>query len=335
MQGLVNRLLENGLLHELHAVTLWLVANLGEFSLVLAMVAMALLCLIWIISGNKVFLKISMIVIATTVAVVFGDQIVFYAPRVFDFLSKYLWEFLPKVAVIIVAFVFFAQIIAMVKKVIFSELSKKIFGRLYAYYVASATEKSHRFSRFVVYSVNVIKITAIEFYAIEEEDGKDEIVKKVATMEKWGLVDSIYDWSWSVFSLAMVELCVKAQFSLVWYFLFGWLGNNIKAAGAVKMAEAFDKDLSFGKAFRRVFDHVKTRSPWIAYLWMIWINTVGILWDGPDQVMYFYHKELNTVVRRWMFLLPATAVQAVFWIWAYSEGLEEAGDFIKYVTNLF
>lgn len=279
--------------------------------------------------------KVLMTVVLILTAVLFGEEIVLYAPRAYTFFKEYVREFLPKIVVIIVVFVFFGQIIAVVKKAIFSEVSKRFFSRVYAHYVACAADESHKFAQFVMRSVTVIKIAAIEFYAIDEEDGKDEIVEKVATMEKWGLVDSIYDWSWSIFSMAMVELCVKAQFSLAWYFLYGWLGNNIKAVGAVKMAEAFDKDLSFGKAFRRVFDRVKIQSPWIANAWMIWINTVGIIWDGPDQVMFFYHKELNTVAKRWMFLLPTTAVQAAFWIWAYSEGLEEAGDFIKYVINLF
>jgi len=257
------------------------------------------------------------------------------APRAFNFLIEYLWDFSLKVLVIIVVFVFFAQIVAVIKKVIFSGPSKSFFLRLHAYFVASSQKDgSRRFSRFIVYSVDVITIAAKEFYDIEDEDGEDEIVEKVATMEKWGLVDSVYDWSWAVLSMALVELCVKTGTSLGLYFFIAWFGNNIKAVGAVKMAEAFDKDLSFGKAFRRVFDRVKARSPWIANLWMIWINTIGILWDGPDQVMFFYHKELNSASRRWIFLLPTTAVQAIFWIWAYSEGLEEAGDFIKYVVSL-
>ncbi len=281
-------------------------------------------------SWTRWFMALMMIM----VAVFFGDEIIIYAPKVFDFLIEYLWDFSLKLLVIIVVFVFFVQIIAMVKRVIFSGPSKRLFRCLHAHYVALAVEESRRFARFVVYSVNVIKITAIEFYAIEEDDDEDEIVEKVATMEKWGLIDSLYDWSMSFLAMGIVEFLVKLSCPFWGMFLVGWFFDYSKAAGAIKAAEAFNKDLSFGKAFRRVFDRVKVRAPWVANLWMIWINTVGIIWDGPDQVMYFYHKELNTIAKRRMFLASATVFQAAFWVWAYSKGLEEAGDFIKYAISL-
>lgn len=124
---------------------------------------------------------------------------------------------------------------------------------------------------------------------------------------------------WAV-SVAIFMMMKTMEFSFLAIFIGIWAYEFCAAAVLVFIYEKTRQDISLGADFRRARDAVSAQSRVAGYLVTLVIIGMGIVWTGPEKIVIFFRKELETVPRVVKVILVLTEVQALVWTGLYTLG---------------
>lgn len=131
-----------------------------------------------------------------------------------------------------------------------------------------------------------------------------------------------------VFVSAAIVVAMKAfGFSFIWAFIALWIFDFITAGAFIVFYEKTGRDLSLGEDFRRATDTIHKKSRLAGYATMTLVIGQAVFWTGPEKVITFFRKEIETIPRILVTLLILTAIQAIIWTILYGFGYDLVARF--------
>lgn len=157
---------------------------------------------------------------------------------------------------------------------------------------------------------------------IKTEDGLLEKGKSVSgLLVRFGTY--VYLDAFIALGTPAIVIAVKSYgLSFVWAFCGVWVYGFAVAWVFIKSFDSTGVDLSVGTDLRRAQDTLRARSLVASVLAMMILVFKWSFWTGPEQVVIFFRKELNTTFRVVIVLLILTAIQSFFWAGLYSLGYD-------------
>lgn len=134
---------------------------------------------------------------------------------------------------------------------------------------------------------------------------------------------------------AIVGATKLFDLSFVWAFVGVWIYGFAIAWMFVQAFDTTGVDLSVGTDLRRAQDTLREGSRIASVLSMAILVFKWSFWTGPEQVVIFFRKELNTTLRVIIVLLLITAIQSFFWAGLYSLGYDGYEKGYEVLKNLF
>jgi hypothetical protein len=169
--------------------------------------------------------------------------------------------------------------------------------------------------------INCVKISWSVFW----QGGAVETVAKGAS---YSLVDNLT----TAISPATVAFLKAFGWEDIWIVGVMWVEDIIIAYCTMRFSQEVVEDFTLSKALRAAVESIRDRSTIGCVLsWMLKIGLVirFALWDGPERVAIFFHKELKTHVQELLVIVVFAAVQAIFWTKMYSLGIDGLVDIWK------
>jgi hypothetical protein len=167
------------------------------------------------------------------------------------------------------------------------------------------------------------------FFDIRENDGLGSRTKKVGATairrvvfiaaDYWtalacaGLVSILNYWGRSFLEITAATWAYDLAIATV------FLGISLKSG----------QDITLGESFRRAADVVHSANKMAGYITFAGLAAKATIWDGPEQVVIFFKKEIKTITGMLVILTILTLVQGLFWAWLYSLGYDSVTDLIK------
>lgn len=172
---------------------------------------------------------------------------------------------------------------------------------------------------------NDIKDLWNAFFDISDSNAFEQIERQGVARVVYWLVDSI---SVPLF-IAMLVLLDSQGFSFGVIFLAAW-AFDMTHAFAISAQEIFSKvDITIGKDFRRLFNELKGKNRWLAWVVLVPWLVYGFFWNGPAQTAAFFHLR-QTSVKWWaVFLFFSSALQALFWMQVWMLGYAAVESYIS------
>ncbi len=167
------------------------------------------------------------------------------------------------------------------------------------------------------------------FFDIDSSDDIDTRTRKVAVMTMRRAVYIFFDYWLSFLSAALVGALNYWGLAFWNIVLATWLFDFIVAISFVIISEKSGHDITLGESFRRAVDSIRANSRIAGFLLFGYLSVKAIIWDGPEQVVVFFKKELGTMAKMAMMLVILTFFQGIFWTWAYGLGYESVSKLIK------
>lgn len=175
----------------------------------------------------------------------------------------------------------------------------------------------------------IVSNVLMEFFGISEKDGLVEGGVRVGETIVGRIIYVLIDYWVAIACAGFVGFLNYLGWDFRLIVLATWIFDFIVAAGFMFVSEKTGKDITLGKSLRRAVNVVYSSNKLVGYLSIAWINTKAIVWDGPEQVVIFFKKELGTVSRMVVLLAILTFFQGVFWAWVYSLGYESVSELLK------
>ncbi len=167
------------------------------------------------------------------------------------------------------------------------------------------------------------------FFEIKDEESVADGSKKVAITMARRAFYVFLDY-WAVFACASVVGILKFWGWSFWSIVGAtWLFDFVVAAAFMVASEKSGHDITLGEGFRRANDVIHSESKLFGILTMIGLNLKATIWDGPEQVVIFFKKELGGMIQMAGALVGLTLVQGFFWAWVYSLGYESVTELVK------
>lgn len=170
--------------------------------------------------------------------------------------------------------------------------------------------------------IKIIKEATREFFQIFEDDSYEDSAMSVKITMKQRAYYIAMDY-WAVFGaifivailnylnrgfIEVVAVTVIYDFLIAWSFMIYSLKTG--------------KDVTFGEGYRRAIDVIHRESKIIGYFGMVVLNLKATIWDGPEQVLIFFKKEIGGFGKMSVILLFLAIFQGLFWAWLYSYGYD-------------
>lgn len=168
------------------------------------------------------------------------------------------------------------------------------------------------------------------FFQISKGDDPKDVTKKIsivgvrrffyAMADYWtillcaSLVSTMKYWGWPFWQIAIAIWAVDFAFAMFFMVL----------------SEKSGHDITLGESFRRAADVIHSSNQMIGILTFVGLNVKAVIWDGPEQVVIFFKKEIGGMGRMSAILVVLTLVQGIFWAWVYGLGYESVTEIIKH-----
>lgn len=117
-------------------------------------------------------------------------------------------------------------------------------------------------------------------------------------------------------------------------FLLMWAFDLVVAFAFVILWKSTGKDVTLGMGYRRAVDTIHNGSQIAGYLAFAIVTIKAAFWDGPEHIVIFFHREIQTMVRMGFVLLVLTAIQAAIWTPIYVLGFDTLTDLYEYMKGL-
>jgi hypothetical protein len=169
------------------------------------------------------------------------------------------------------------------------------------------------------------------FYDIKEDDESLEKIKKVGATEARGFVFYVADY-WATFVCAAMVSTLNYWAWSFWAIVAAtWGFGFVFAIFALIACHYTGQDFTLGSSHRRVADTFFRRSKLVGISYYLGHNIKATIWDGPEEVVYFYKDQIRNVFLIASMVFVLTFLQGLFWAWVYSMGYETVTDSIKYL----
>lgn len=180
-----------------------------------------------------------------------------------------------------------------------------------------------------VASCNVTFDATGAFFDIDGSDDIDVRARKVAAISVKRVAYNFFDYGVSIVCASLVGALNYWGLAFWKIALSIWLVDFIVAAISLVVSEKSGHDITLGESFRRAVDSIKTNSRLIGYLIGFSLSVQSLIWEGPQQLVVFFKKEIGTMTRMVAALVILTFFQGLFWAWIYSLGYESVGKLIR------
>jgi len=244
---------------------------------------------------------------------------------------EFLKEFIVRIAVVVVVFLFFIQICKVVGKIFYSALFQSFVS-----ICATGIEKFSTISpaceklvKTFTWFASMVKIAFKGFHEIEEGDSLEEAGKKIRANYLRGLVYDVADYQLAILCAVMVSQLKDWNWSFLHIFMAAWLFDIACCVIAIVGCLKAKQDLTLGEAHRRAFEAVKSQSALAGHIYRFIQHPMATIWDGPEQLVFFYKKELQGFARIASVVACLTLFQGAFWAWAYSLGHDSVTGLIS------
>lgn len=168
------------------------------------------------------------------------------------------------------------------------------------------------------------------FFGIREEDNISSGSKKVAVTTARRILYVVVDY-WATFACAaLVGLLNYWEWTFMWIVIATWVFDFTVATIFMVVSEKSGQDITLGESFRRAADVIHSAHKIAGYLTFAYLNVKATIWDGPEQVVIFFKKEIGSMARMTWCLVGLTLVQGLFWAWVYSLGYESVSEVVKH-----
>jgi len=178
----------------------------------------------------------------------------------------------------------------------------------------------------------LLKEAWLVFWKIDEEDGTKEMAGKVAKTVSKGAAYSLSDNLLTALSPATVGFLKWLGWSDVEITIAIWVEDVAIAYGLVLFSRNVVEDFTLTEALRASIDSIRGNGRLgraIANILTIGLLIRFSLWDGPERVAIFLHKELPSRVQELLVIVVFSLVQAIFWTQIYSWGINGLVDIWK------
>lgn len=169
------------------------------------------------------------------------------------------------------------------------------------------------------------------FFEIGDRDTVVSSSKKVSITAARRVVYLFADYWIALFCAGLVGTMKYWDRPFYEIFLATWGYDFVIATAIMVASEKSGHDFTLGKSFRRAADVIRSSHKIAGYLAFIFLNAKAIIWDGPEQVVIFFKKEIGNVSKMVLWLLTLTSIQGLFWALIYSLGYDSISELI----NLF
>lgn len=175
-----------------------------------------------------------------------------------------------------------------------------------------------KFSESVQALRNDVKDVWNTFFDIQEEDQVGDAAEKISNKIELRLWYFILDYWLAALFAGLVIGMTAMGFRPLTIFFAGWGFDFVVAMYFVIHERIFGTDISLGSDYRRALDVLKERRKLAWSIAIIGILAKASVWDGPEQVVMFFRKEIHTWLRVSVVIALLAAFQAAFWqvIWS-------------------
>jgi len=142
------------------------------------------------------------------------------------------------------------------------------------------------------------------------------------------IIYTILDY-WSALACATLVGFLNFLNMPFWAITLGtWAFDFIVAAIFLIISEKGSYDITLGESFRRAADVIHSNSKTAGWLFFVFLTGKATIWDGPELVVIFFKKELGSIIKMTLALIPLTLFQGIFWAAIYSLGYESISELI-------
>lgn len=160
------------------------------------------------------------------------------------------------------------------------------------------------------------------FFAIRENDGAVVGSAKVAAAAIKRTVYVIADYWLAILSAWIVGYLTYRGLGFWQISAVMWGYDLVIAFFFLYANEKSGHDITLAESFRRAVDELHRHSKLTGTVVLLGVVLRATIWDGPEQVVIFFRKELGSLTRMSLLLILITSGQALFWTWVYGLGYE-------------
>jgi hypothetical protein len=160
------------------------------------------------------------------------------------------------------------------------------------------------------------------FWGVDEKDSTGDAAEKVVDKLELRLWYAVLDYWTAVLFAALVIWMTSYGFSFGVIFAASWAFDFVVAMYFVIHEQIFKVDMTLGSDYRRAMNEMRDRRKWLWIIVLVAIIAKAVVWDGPEQIVMFFRKELHTWLRVTGVILLLTAFQAWFWQVFWMTGYE-------------
>lgn len=246
---------------------------------------------------------------------------------------EFIKEFAVRIVIVVVVFLFLIQICKIAGKIFHSALFQS-FLRLCAGGIekfASCGSWCGKLVAIIAWFASMVKIAFKGFHAIEDDDSLEDVGKKIRANYLRGLVYDVADYQLAILCAVMVSQLKSWGWNFSQIFLAAWIFDIACCAVAIVGCLKVKQDLTLGEAHRRGFEAVNAESKVAGWIYKFIQHPMATIWDGPEQLVFFYKKELQGFVKIASLVVFLTLFQGAFWAWTYSLGHDSVTGLISSV----
>lgn len=136
------------------------------------------------------------------------------------------------------------------------------------------------------------------------------------------IIYSILDWGLMGLSIALVAVMKSLEANIVITTISMWIFDFVTAWSLLYLCIRSGEDLTLGRQYRKAYELIRAKSRISGLVSLSILIVKGVIWDGPEKLVEFWFKELNSSNKRLFALFCASFFQAIFWTTIYWLGLD-------------
>ncbi|NTW15150.1 MAG: hypothetical protein HGA38_02130 [Candidatus Moranbacteria bacterium] len=180
-------------------------------------------------------------------------------------------------------------------------------------------------------ALSAVTDTFRAFFRIRKGDGAVVGGVRVATAAIKRTAYVVADYWLAILSAWIVGFLTYRGLGFWQIALVMWVYDLVVAFVFLYANEKSGHDITLAESFRRAVDELHRHSKFTGMLVLLGVVLRATIWDGPEQVVIFFRKELRTMFRMSALLVLITSGQAIFWTWIYGLGFEGVSELVGHL----
>lgn len=168
----------------------------------------------------------------------------------------------------------------------------------------------------------VIKDALAVLFGIEDGDSIEDGAGKVAETVAKGSAYWVADYAATALSPLTVGFCKWLGWTELETIIVVWIEDMAIAYGFVLFSRHVVEDFTVTEALRASIEVIWRKSKVVGGLLAAGLLFRFSIWDGPERVAIFFHKELPKMYQELLVIAGFSVIQAIFWTKLYSLGID-------------